>query len=283
MKLTVETAAQYDLAELATIMNRAFKDYVGGTANLTAETFAGFIGREGTDLSLSQVVLHEGKPVGFGFIAHQGWTSRLAGMGIVPEMTERGVGTWFMKQLISQARDRGDHRLVLEVIEQNPRGVRLYTGTGFKIVQRLYGYTAQPGDATPTPGWQAVMDEVDVFDVAKVLTTYGPPDLPWQVSGSTIARLGPGYQAYRLGPAMAVISDPERELIALSTVVVPSMFKRQGHGSELVRTLMARHPGKTWKIPAICPESIGEGFFTKLGFERDELSQFQMELDLTQL
>ena len=51
-----------------------------------------------------------------------------------------------MTTLIEQARERGDRLYDLEVIEQNPRAVRLYEGVGFKKLRRLVGYEAQsPG------------------------------------------------------------------------------------------------------------------------------------------
>jgi hypothetical protein len=46
-----------------------------------------------------------------------------------------------------------------------------------------------------------------------------------------------------------------------------------------MQALFARFPGRAWVIPAIFPQEMG-GFFEKLGFERQNLAQFQMELAL---
>jgi predicted GNAT family acetyltransferase len=222
------------------------------------------------------VVLDDDQPVGLGLIARQGWTSRLAAMGIVPEMTGQGIGKWFLAQLLDQARRRKDRHFVLEVIEQNTPGVRLYKGAGFNVVQRLCGYSTQS-----TPLESGInLKEIDVFDVAKQLVNYGPSDLPWQAAGTTIARMGPPNRAYQLGPASAVISDPTQEAIMLRTVVVSPNFQRQGHGTKMARALISHFSDKTWKIPAICPQSIGTGFFETAGFVQEELSQFQMEMKL---
>jgi hypothetical protein len=47
----------------------------------------------------------------------------------------------------------------------------------------------------------------------------------------------------------------------------------------LLRALFAKYPNKTWHVPAIFPEEM-TGFFEKAGFEKEDLGQFQMKLEL---
>ena len=133
---------------LAALFNTAFTGYVGGDAHFTAAALAGWIAHEGIDLSLSQIVLRDDQPAGFGYIVRQGGECRLAAFGIVPSVAHQGVGKATMLDLIAQARARGDSAFHLEVIEQNPRAVSLYQGVGFEIVRRLIGCKATnpPGD-----------------------------------------------------------------------------------------------------------------------------------------
>jgi hypothetical protein len=42
---------------------------------------------------------------------------------------------------------------------------------------------------------------------------------------------------------------------------------------------MAHYAGKTWHVPAIWPEEFGP-LFERAGFQREELSQWQMKLSL---
>jgi hypothetical protein len=42
---------------------------------------------------------------------------------------------------------------------------------------------------------------------------------------------------------------------------------------------MAHHAGKTWHVPAIFPEEFGN-VFERAGFEKENLSQWQMKLSL---
>jgi hypothetical protein len=43
----------------------------------------------------------------------------------------------------------------------------------------------------------------------------------------------------------------------------------------MLKTLIANHPGKTWHVPAILPEEVAK-VYERAGFEREELSQWQM-------
>ncbi len=276
MNLTIQQATNFTLAQLASLTNKAFTGYIGGDAHFEADTFATFLTRDGTDLSLSQVVLHNDEAIGLGLIARQGWSSRLALMGVVPEATGQGVGKWLLVRLIDAARQRGDRHFCLEVIEQNRPGVKLYQGAGFRSIRRLWGYTAQNLEASTTPG----LTEIDAVAVAKQVTQHGADDLPWQVAGLTVAHMGPPYKAYQLGPAYAIISDPTQETVALRSLVVAADHYRHGYATRLVCTLMVTYPGKIWKVPAICPQGPASMLFEALGFKPEAINQFQMVLDL---
>jgi hypothetical protein len=47
-------------------------------------------------------------------------------------MRSKGTG-WFMENLIREARERNDHDMVLEVIEQNEYAVKLYPNVAFTV------------------------------------------------------------------------------------------------------------------------------------------------------
>lgn len=281
MVIELTPAYTRTIDDLAALFNRAFAGYVGGDVHFTAEMLARFIARSNADLELSQVIARDGQPVGFACVARQGWTSRLASFGVVPEAAGAGVGKAAMLQLIDQAKRRGDHVYELEVIEQNPRAVRLYEGVGFQRVRRLVGYEAK----SPQPDARAqraasAVQSIDICDAAKVFFQYGAPDLPWQVSGAALVRQSPPSVAYALDHAYAVISDPAAEVVSLRGLIVPPDLRRQGRATRLMGAIFARHPGKTWSLPAIMPEEIGGELLAKLGFERTALTQWHMRLGL---
>lgn len=260
---------------LATLFNEAFTGYIGGNFNFTAAGLARFISRDNVDLALSQVFYRDEQPVGFGYVARRGWTSRLAGFGIIPAASGAGVGKAAMTAMVEQARGRGDRDYLLEVIEQNERAVRLYKGVGFEIVRRLVGYAAE----NPT-GEAADLHQIDVYEAAQVVVQHGAPDLPWQVAGANLMRHSPPDMAYELDGAYAVISSPDAPAIVLRALIVPPELRRQGRASRLLRGLFAAYPQKQWMVSATCPEEIGGELLAGFGFKRQAISQWQMRLPL---
>jgi hypothetical protein len=204
-------------------------------------------------------------------IARRGWTSRLAAMAVVPEARRSGAGRAVMEQLLAEARARGDRAMVLEVIEQNMPAVRLYEATGFAKVRRLVGY-AGAGEADPPA---AALVEEDPRALATLVIRDGLPDLPWQLSGETLAQMTPPALAYRLEGAWVMLVNPGAAAVTIRALITEHGRRQQGRAHAVLRAVMARYPGKAWKVPAIWPEELG-GVFATAGLARSELSQWQM-------
>jgi hypothetical protein len=47
----------------------------------------------------------------------------------------------------------------------------------------------------------------------------------------------------------------------------------------MLKRIIANYAGKTWHVPALCPEEFGK-VFERAGFEKEKLSQWQMKLEL---
>jgi GNAT superfamily N-acetyltransferase len=277
MVLQSAKAADYRPADLSTLFNRAFANYVTGPVNIDVYGFAGLLARENIDLSLSLVAVRDSKPVGFGLIARQGWCCRLAGMGIVPEAANQGVGRWLLGRLIDEAKTRGDHLFELEAFEQNVPAVRLYEGAGFGVVRRLYGYEVQNahgllGDTN--------LEAIDITEIGRTVALYGDRDLPWQISGMTIARFGPPHLGFQMEHAYAVITAPTNPTVVIRALFVLPDFRRQGEAARLLSHLFAIYPDKRWLVPQICPEEYGY-IYERFGFARSSLNQYQMQLMLS--
>jgi GNAT superfamily N-acetyltransferase len=232
--------------------------------------------RDNTDLGLSRLLVQDEKLLGLILVARQGWTSRIAAMGIIPEAQNQGMGKWFLTQVIDEARARGEHALVLEAFEKNTPAVELYKRLGFTVVRRLMGY-----DAGTIEGISATdIKEIDIYELAKIVMHHGVSDLPWQVSGTALARVGAPNRAYQLGHAYALISNPEAETIILRAALVVPAYRQQGEATRLVRGLAALFPGKKWTVVQLWPEEYADPFLPKLGFVPKALNQVQMHLTL---
>lgn len=274
--IELEPAYTRSLRDLAALFNEAFTGYIGGGVQFDERSLARFFARDDVDLGASQVAARGGEAVGLALVARQGWSCRLAAMGVVPSATGQGVGKAIMTGLIAQARERGDRLYDLEVIEQNERAVRLYEGAGFTRVRRLVGYEAEQVVGVADAG----LERIDIPDVATLIVQYGAADLPAAVSGWQIARLSPPDAAYRLGDACAVISNPDAAVIAVRAFIVPPDARQQGQAARLFGAIFAAHAGKRWMMPAVCPEEIGTELFARFGFTRQAISQWQMRLVL---
>jgi GNAT superfamily N-acetyltransferase len=66
--------------------------------------------------------------------------------------------------------------------------------------------------------------------------------------------------------------------VILSLLVEPHA-RGKGLGTDLLKTIIAHYPNKTWHVPAIFPEEFAK-VFERAGFAREELSQWQMRLVL---
>jgi len=276
MDLESRPVLDYGLSETAELLNRGFADYAVPIA-LNLAVLLHMVAHDGVDLNCSRVVLRGGELAGAALIARRGWTSRLAAMAIVPEARGVGVGRWLMEQLIQEGKARGERGMVLEVIEQNAAGVRLYRRCGFRVVRRLVS-CGMSHASEGEPGAGTGLEEIDLRDLARIVTAHGWADLPWQVSGETLALMGPPNRAFRLGDAYIGISNPEAAQVGIRAVVTGREARRQGHAIRLLRAVMAAFPGKRWGVPALCPEEM-MGLFERVGFEREPLTQFQMALE----
>ena len=274
MKFDSRPASDSPLPVLVKLLNLGFEDYLV-PIQFSLSQFLTMVRKDSIDLMSSQVLLAGDEPSGIALIARRGWTSRLAAMGVSQPIRGKGAGSWSMDKLIHEAHERGDHEMILEVIEQNEPAVRLYQKYGFQTIRRLVGFTCQGAMEDSTPD----LHEIDLRQAGHLISLYGLPDLPWQLSGESIAHMNPPARAYRKGKAYAVISNPNVEHIMIWSLLVEPGARGNELGVDMLRNVTAKHLGKTWHVPAVLPEELGKAY-EKAGFEKDHLSQWQMRLPL---
>lgn len=276
MNLDTRPASDLPTPDLVQLLNLSFEGYVV-PVHFEHSLVMTMLRKDNVDLEASRILLADGQPSGIALIARRGWSSRLAVMGLAKEMRGKKAGSWLMENLIREARERGDHRMTLEVIEQNEAGVRLYKRHGFQVIRRLVSFVHQDAKQAAKNGLQ----ELDLREIGRLVSLYGLPDLPWQLSGETIALLTPPARAYRTNDGACIaISNPKAEHVVIWSLLVEPDARGKGLAVELLKTVIANHPGRTWHVPAILPEELGY-VYERAGFRREELSQFHMELSLS--
>jgi len=274
MKQEIKPASDYPMPDLVKFLNLSFENYLV-PIQFNLIQFLTMVRKDSIDLAASRVLLSDKRPSGLALIARRGWSSRLAAMGIAREIRGRGISTTFMNELIREARERNDREMALEVIEQNEPAVRLYQRCRFQIVRRLIGSMRE----NATEGKPGDLEEIDLRQAGRLVSQHGSPDLPWQLSGETIAHMNPPARAYKKGQAYAVISNPAAEHVYIYMLLVEQDARGHGLGADLLKSMIANYPDKTWHVPAVFPEEFGK-VFERAGFEREELSQWQMRLIL---
>ena len=267
-------ASNFPLPDLVKLLNQGFEGYFV-LIHIDMTDFLTMLRKDGTDLMASQVLIVDDVPSGIALIARRGWTSRLAAMGIVKERRGLGAGSWFMERLMEQAYRRGEREMVLEVIEQNEVAVKLYQKAGFHIVRRLVGFIRKNGEEKQISN----LEEIDLRQIGRLVSQYGLSDLPWQLSGESIAQMTPPARAYCKGTAYVAISDSDAERVVIWSLLVEDPSQLNSLGADLLRSVIAHHKGKNWHVPAIFPEEF-ESVFISAGFEREELTQWQMKIPL---
>src|SRR5688572_14650119 len=177
MEFNTRSAIDYPLPELIEILNRSFENYFI-SIQFNISQFNTMLRKDSIDLDSSRVLLIDGEPSGIALIARRGWTSRLAAMGISQQRRGKGAGSWFMEKLVQESRQRNDHEMVLEVIEQNEPAVLLYQKFGFQSVRRLVGFVFKNEAQNSIESLQ----EIDLREAGRLIALHGLADLPWQLS-----------------------------------------------------------------------------------------------------
>jgi hypothetical protein len=148
----------------------------------------------------------------------------------------------------------------------------LYEAVGFRRLRRLVGFERRAA-SSETPAVE--LREIDVMDVARAVNTDGLHDLPWQVSGWTLAQLAPPHVALSSGPSHVVITDPSAPVITIRALLTEKGARGRGHALALLRSLFARHPEKDVRVAATCPEELS-GVLARAGLSPTSIAQWQM-------
>ncbi len=274
MDLGTRPLDEGSLADAVNVLNAGFLDYIV-KIDFSLPMLLRMIRHDQIDCSLSSIVKDGERDVGVALIARRGWSCRLAAMAVIPEARGHGVGSWLVDQLLRDAKERGDRAIELEVIEGNDIAVRLYESHGFEPKRQLLSFQA----THPVDAREKGLREVDIRHVANQVTRHGLPDLPWQVSGESLAQVGPPSKGYQLNDAYIIVSDLESSDIKIRGLITELGSRRQGLATRLLHVVMAKNPGKTWIVPPFCPQEL-EPFFLKAGFARGSVSQVQMSKQL---
>jgi ribosomal protein S18 acetylase RimI-like enzyme len=262
---------------VARAFNAAFEGYLVRLA-FTPQAFERRMRGENLDPQASSIYWRGSDPAGILLVARRGWTSRIAAMAVSPAFRGQGLGRRMLTMAIEEAGRRGDRRMLLEVLENNPTARSLYESCGFTVRRRLVGFTLPSGSAPPAGA--ADLADADPFRVARLLARDSIRDWPWNLSPQALAALTPPSRALAVADdAFAVVSETDAETIRVNALFVPAPRRRRGHGSRLLRALAGAFPTQAFAFTPLIPEGLADAWFLN-GWARHPLAQLEMELAL---
>lgn len=273
--LLEKRAIEFTPTQLAEAVTECFKGYIQ-TFILDAEGFERRFRPEGLDTEASIILMDGDSPAAICLIARQGWTCRVAAMAIAPDFRGQGVGKSLMRKVIDEARDRGDHRIVLEVIEQNPPAIGLYESVGLKITRRLVGYRR-----SPMPSVAADLKEIDPLTVVRHMFTECDANLPWDFKPETLIGKSPPTLGLTIDErSFALVTNTPGERVIIWSLFTDRAYRNAGCARQLLEAIAARFTGKALVTPVALPDDLAPEFFASTGFQVNEISQYEMALDL---
>jgi ribosomal-protein-alanine N-acetyltransferase len=138
----IEPGDARDLDEVITVMQSAFDPSFGEA--WTRSQCAGILPMSGVSLHIARSSYSQ-ELIGFSLQRIVADEAELLLLAVVPSWQGRGIGRTLLGQFIDDSRDRGAHRLHLEVRDGNP-AVRMYRLAGFDLAGRRSKYYHGAGD-----------------------------------------------------------------------------------------------------------------------------------------
>ena len=276
MQVTSRTLADAPADVAARAQCRGFENYFV-PVNLYAASFTSRIEADNVDPRLSWIYETADGPAGILLVARRGTTSRIAALGLAPELRGQGLGRKAMEQAIAQARERGDERMVLEVISANEAALALYAGLGFERRRRLVGWRHPEAAGEEGPD---TLDEVAPSTSAAWLQAWSDDDLSWPLSPQSHLGAAPPLRGYSIDDRATAIVDDTGAYVRIVSLAVRPDARRRGLGRRLVDALLDAYEGRALAFPAIVPERSSRAFMEATGWELTPLSQYEMMLTL---
>lgn len=281
MMIRYKKCSEVDLQQVYEAFQAGFSDYIIKMTIPWEHFYESFFEREGNSLEYSYIALDEERPIGviFGGIKnYEGTlTLRCGALCVAKEYRGLGVSKELFELHKQVAVSCGCKQLYLEVIVGNDRAISFYKKLGYEKVYDIAYYSFKNASEISCRaaydvkelGWE------QLADIAGGITTH----VNWQNELDYAKRVKgiKNYGIYCEGVLAGALTVTESgKIIFLYT---RPTFRHRG----LASTLLA-HAGQGLKLNALqisFPNNASlEGLVKKMGFVRNELSQYEMYMPL---
>jgi ribosomal protein S18 acetylase RimI-like enzyme len=178
--MELRAASTLDHAELTTLFNAGFADYVV-PLRVDEDWLREHLEVLDVDLAASRIAVDE-RPVAFALVSVRAADAWIAGMGTALPARRRGLGEAVLRAALDAASERGCGAVWLEVIDRNEPAIRLYEKLGFEAVRDLEVWSLPATERAAARG-------VGVDEAHAWIAGQRPSREPWQRDDVTLARL----------------------------------------------------------------------------------------------
>jgi GNAT superfamily N-acetyltransferase len=230
---------------------------------------------DAVDLGASWVATHEKRDVGVAFVARRGGFQRIDGLSVLPEARNQGVGRALLDAVLAGARSHGDVKLIGEADDANLPAMRLFKSSGFHAWRRLLGWERlEPNVLTRDP--ERTVVELPLRHAAWACARHADKDLPWTLAPESIANLSPPYRAFEHDhSSYCIVRKLPDGGMRVRAFIVRNEARGRGLGSVALAGAMKALGATRVEVPPWCPEGLWDGFFTRAGFKKSRIAQFE--------
>jgi ribosomal protein S18 acetylase RimI-like enzyme len=258
--------------EAAKAIQKSFEGYFV-PMRMDEETFERRFRAEHVDRRESRIFVQGTQIAGIILVARRWRVSRIATMGCSPAFRRCGLGAAMLEAALDSAKDRGDDRITLEVLEPNHPARRLYARLGFLPVRELVGYVHRGKRQSSGEN----MQECSAQTYAEALAREGFGDLPWTLSAHTACGQTLPERFFHIdGASFVWVAAVTENDLAIRFLFTTSKRRREGAAGALLCSLERQYPNRKWSISPVVPEGMGSDFLRKRGFLPRELRQIEM-------
>jgi len=279
--MEIKTLEGIAIKDILTVFNESFSDYFI-PFHLTGEQLDSKIIADKVYLDLSVGVFENGNLIAFilhGFDTINGENILYnGGTGVIPNKRSLGLTKQMYQFILPILKNKGIHKLYLEVISHNIPAIKSYQKSDFKIVRELVCYKGEISISNTNKkleikklthyNWEVMESFWDIFP-----TWQNSKNVVNELRGNYIS-LGAYIQSRLVG---YIIFNPNNKRVL--QIAVDKKFRENRIASALISKIIEEY-GNTLSIINVDKSSKPiHVFFKKVGFEKT-LEQLEMKLDL---
>lgn len=278
--ITYKRCSEVDMEDIFEAFSQGFSDYII-KMTITKDVFVSrFFGPEGNSPEHSFIAFDEKKPIGVvlgGIKDYEGFkTMRCGTMAVVPEYRGTGVSKKLMELHREEAVVKGCRQLFLEVIAGNDRAISFYKKFGYEKIYDLFYYTLKDAASLVNKyDLKIEFKKIGTGTLRAVRERAMDVHINWQNDMEYIEKLENQVTlgAYIDNKLIGAVSANKNTRI--NFIYVENSLRNMGIGTNLL--LEAAKELELAKVTAGIPNNSSiAGFLKRLGFEKDEIAQYEM-------